>query len=92
MGIFSRILCELSSKFSIIKDEEKTAKNILSRPIDVSKTYGVNLALSTGSKYLICFVEYFSWLDKSKSVLEWIPSSSLKPKGKLNSMSHAASA
>ena len=47
---------------------------------------------SKGSKYLICFDENFSWFDKSKFVLEWMPSSSLNPNGKLNSISHAASA
>ena len=42
------------------------------------------------SKYCSFLPEYFSWAFKSKSVREWIPSSSLNPIGKLNSMSQAA--
>ena len=41
IGIFKTVLSVPSSNFSIFNDCEKTAKNILSRPIDVSITYGV---------------------------------------------------
>ena len=60
LGNFKTTLSELSSIFSETSDEENTAKNILSTPIEVSKTYGIYFLFSIGSKYFICLFEYFS--------------------------------
>src|SRR5690606_11467666 len=89
-GSFKTVRVDPSSSVSSCKALEKTARNKRSKPTDVSTTYGTYDALVSLSKNCNFLPECCSCAFKSKSVLEWIPSNSLKPNGKLNSISVAA--